>query len=103
LAVKEGLKVYRFSIEGEDWILRFSPQVLIEADEQQEIVRSLLHIGGDLADFSHGDAFIMFTNKIGAIIFDVERIPSLIVTVSNIVPEENWYIQESDINPLKKK
>jgi len=52
--------VYRFSIEGEDWILRFSPQVLIEADEQQEIVRSLLHIGGDLADFSLVPLYLMW-------------------------------------------
>jgi hypothetical protein len=86
--------MYRFSIAGEEWILRFSPQVLIEADEKQAILMSLLHIGNDLADFSHGNAFIMFTKKIGAIVFDVERIPSFILTVSNIVPEENWYVQE---------
>ncbi|PLS03543.1 hypothetical protein [Neobacillus cucumis] len=94
--------MYRFSIAGEDWILRFSPQVLIEADEKQAILMSLLHIGNDLAEFSHGDAFIMFTKKIGAIVFDVERIPSLILTVSNIVPEENWYVQEKNsIKPSK--
>ena len=88
--------MFRFSIEGEDWILRFSPQVFIEADEKQAIMMSLLHIGNDLANFTHGDAFIMFAKKIGAIVFDVERIPSLIVTVSNIVPKENWYIQSTN-------
>lgn len=36
--------MYRFSIEGEDWILRFSPQVIIEAEEKQAILMSLLHI-----------------------------------------------------------
>ncbi|MBO0958233.1 hypothetical protein J1P26_00690 [Neobacillus sp. MM2021_6] len=90
--------MFRFSIEGEDWILRFSPQVFIEADEKQAIMMSLLHIGNDLAHFSHGDAFIMFTKKIGAIVFDVERIPSLIVTVSNIVPKENWYAHGETID-----
>ncbi|MEH7117104.1 hypothetical protein V7128_06720 [Neobacillus vireti] len=94
--------MYRFSINGEEWILRFSPQVLIEADEKQAILMSLLHIGNDLAEFSHGNAFIMFTKKIGAIVFDVERIPSFILTVSNIIPEENWYIQEKNsFKPLK--
>ena len=93
--------MYRFSIEGEDWILRFSPQVLIESDEKQAIITSLHHIGNDLASFTHGDAFIMFTKKIGAIIFDVERIPSLILTVSNIIPEENWYNKEFDLPSSK--
>jgi len=86
--------MYRFSVEGDEWILRFSPQVLIENDEKQAIVMSLLHISDDLALFSHGDAFIMFTKQIGAIVFDVERIPSLILTVSNIIPEENWYFED---------
>jgi len=93
--------MFRFSIEGEDWILRFSPQVIIEADEKKAILMSLLHIGDDLTNFSHGDALIMFAKKIGAIVFDVERIPSLILTVSNIVPKENWYFQKSTINGLK--
>jgi hypothetical protein len=88
--------MYRFSIDGEEWILRFSPQVLIEADEKQAILMSLLHIDKNLAGFPHGTAFIMFTKKIGAIVFDVERIPSFILTVSNIVPEENWYVQENN-------
>ncbi|MEH7109130.1 MULTISPECIES: hypothetical protein [Bacillaceae] len=91
--------MYRFSIEGEEWILRFSPQILIDTDEREEIVMSLLHIGEDLTGFPHGDAFIMFSKKIGAIVFDVERIPSLILTVSNIVSKENWYTQESSVKP----
>jgi len=94
--------MYRFSIDGEEWILRFSPQVIVEDDEKQAIMMSLLHIGGDLPDFSHGNAFIIFVKKIGAIVFDVERIPSFILTVSNIVPEENWYTQESSsFKPFK--
>ncbi|MEO2076470.1 MAG: hypothetical protein ABGX20_13950 [Bacillus sp. (in: firmicutes)] len=93
--------MFRFSIAGEDWILRFSPQVFIDAAEKQAILMSLLHIGEELADFSHGNAFIMFAKKIGAIVFDVERIPSLILTVSNIIPEENWYLQDTPLNKLK--
>jgi hypothetical protein len=93
--------MFRFTIEGEEWILRFSPQVFIDAAEKQAILMSLLHIGNDLANFPHGKAFIMFTKKIGAIVFDVERIPSLILTVSNIVPEENWYIQDKEIKRIK--
>nr|WP_263325985.1 hypothetical protein [Neobacillus sp. Marseille-Q6967] len=91
--------MYRFSIGGEEWILRFSPQVYIEAEEKQTILTSILQIGNDLSSFSHGAAFLMFTKKVGAIVFDVERIPSFILTVSNIIPEENWYY---DSPPLKQ-
>ena len=83
--------MYRFKIEGDEWILRFSPQLLIEDREKKEIVKSLLHISKDLSSYSHGDSFMMFVNNKEAIVFQVERIPSLILTVSHIIPEENWY------------
>ncbi|WP_419956319.1 hypothetical protein ACN6MT_14430 [Neobacillus niacini] len=93
--------MYRFSIEGDEWILRFSPQIYIEAEEKQVVLTALLQIGNDLSSYSHGDAFLMFTKKIGAIVFDVERIPSLILTVSNIIPEENWYRQDSNFKLIQ--
>jgi hypothetical protein len=93
--------MYRFSIEGDDWILRFSPQVFIDSDDKQTILLALLQMGGDLENYTHGSAFIIFTKKIGAIVFNVERIPSLILTVSNIIPEENWYNQESSSDERK--
>jgi hypothetical protein len=93
--------MYRFSIDGDEWILRFSPQVYIEAEEKQVVLKVLLQIGNDLSSYSHGDAFLMFTKKIGAIVFDVERIPSFILTVSNIIPEENWYMQDSNLKLIQ--
>ncbi|MCM3566862.1 hypothetical protein [Neobacillus mesonae] len=86
--------MYRFSIKEDEWILRFSPRISIDAEERQAILMSLLHIGEKLSNYSHGDAFLMFTKKIGAIVFDVETIPSFILTVSNIISDEYWYIQE---------
>ncbi|MDQ1001847.1 hypothetical protein QFZ28_002247 [Neobacillus niacini] len=93
--------MYRFSIEGDEWILRFSPQVFIEAEEKQVVLMALLQIGKDLSSYSHGDAFLMFTKNIGAIVFDVERIPSFILTVSNIIPEENWYMQDLNLKLIQ--
>ena len=93
--------MYRFSIEGDEWILRFSPQVYIDSDEKQAIVFALLHMGVNLDNYPHGSAFIIFAKKIGAIVFNVERIPSLILTVSNIIPEDNWFSQDlPSIKPL---
>ncbi|NHC39181.1 hypothetical protein G6549_04330 [Bacillus sp. MM2020_1] len=86
--------MYRFSIEGDEWILRFSPQVYMDSDEKQTILFAMLKIGEKLDNYSHGSAFIIFIKEIGAIVFDVERIPSLILTVSNIIPEDHWYSQD---------
>lgn len=89
--------MYRFSIEGEDWILRFSPQISVGGEEKKAILNSLLQIGSDLLAISHGESFMMLDKKIGAIVFVVERIPSLILTVSTIIPVERWYIQDPTI------
>jgi hypothetical protein len=93
--------MYRFSIDGENWILRFSPHIFLEQEERREIVNLLIQLGKDLSSFSHGSAFCFFTEKMGLLVFDVERIPSLILTISNMVPKENWYIQkDSQMKPF---
>lgn len=86
--------MYRFTIEGEEWILRFSPRIAVDAEEKSLIYRSLLDIGSDLSSFSHGHAFMMMNKTVGAIVFEIERIPSLIVTISTIIPVERWYIRD---------
>ncbi|MFD2445779.1 hypothetical protein ACFSO7_17615 [Bacillus sp. CGMCC 1.16607] len=88
--------MYRFSINGENWILRFSPHIILEQKERQVIVSLLIQLGNDLSRFPHGSAFCIFTEKMGLLVFNVERIPSLIITISNMVPNENWYKQEND-------
>lgn len=93
--------MYRFSIEGQEWILRFSPQLSVDAEEKQAIYKSLLHIGKDLSAYSHGEAFMMLDRRIGAIVFMIERIPSLILTVSTIIPVERWYIQDPTLKLFK--
>ena len=41
--------MYRFSIMGEEWILRFSPQLIIDTEEKQAILKSLMEIGNELS------------------------------------------------------
>ncbi len=93
--------MYRFSIEGQEWILRFSPQISVGAEEKQAILSSLLQIEKDLLAYSHGEAFMMLDKKIGAIIFIVEKIPSFILTVSTIIPTDHWYIQDPTLKLFK--
>jgi hypothetical protein len=92
--------MYRFSVDGETWILRFSPHIYLEQDERREIVSLLIQLGKDLSSFSHGSAFCIFTEKMGLLVLDVQRIPSLILTISNAVVKDHWYIQkDSQIKP----
>ncbi|MEH7125215.1 hypothetical protein V7127_18545 [Bacillus sp. JJ1773] len=94
--------MYRFSIDKDDWILRFSPHVQIELGIKQIIVSSIAHLGKQLPSFPHGESFIIMNDQIGLIVFNVEKIPSLILTVSNIVSKDRWYIQENfTIKPYK--
>ncbi|MEY8342190.1 hypothetical protein [Niallia circulans] len=85
--------MYRFSIEKENWILRFTPNIVLEEDSKEALVKSILQLGSVLPSFSHGKSFVILVKKIGLIVFIVEKIPSLILTVSNIIEKENWYIQ----------
>ena len=95
--------MYRFSIDADDWILRFSPHVEIEKEIKQIIVSSIIQLGEQLPSFPHGESFIIMNDQIGLIVFNVEKIPSLILTVSNIVSKDKWYVQENlAIRPYKK-
>ncbi|PLR81082.1 hypothetical protein CVD25_06595 [Bacillus canaveralius] len=92
--------MYRFTIDNEEWILRFSPAVAIEQEIKDIIVRSLALLGSKLPAFPHGDAFVIFNEKIGLIVFNVEKLPSFILTISSIVPREKWF--EIKSRTLKK-
>jgi hypothetical protein len=87
--------MYRISIEEEKWIVRFSPHLSIEKDEREAIVEPLLQIGGALDKFGHGDSFVIMNEKIGMIVCRVEKIPSLILIISAVVPKENWFVQRN--------
>ncbi|MDZ5473173.1 hypothetical protein SM124_15755 [Bacillus sp. 31A1R] len=89
--------MYRFSIDKEDWILRFSPNVHIEKDVKQAIVSSIIHMGKDLSTFPHGESFLLFTESLGVIIFNIERVPSLILKLVTVVPKDQWYKQNGSI------
>jgi hypothetical protein len=96
----KGEMMYRFSVDGEVWILRFSPNIFLEQHERNEIILLLIQLGKDLSKFPHGKSFCIFTENMGLLVFDVERIPSLILTISNVVMKENWYIESnSQIKP----
>ncbi|MFE8702150.1 hypothetical protein ACFYKX_16245 [Cytobacillus sp. FJAT-54145] len=85
--------MYRFSIDKEDWILRFSPNIQIEQNVKQSIVASIVQMGKDLPSFSHGESFLVFNEELGALIFNIEKIPSMILTLSSIISKDRWYSQ----------
>ncbi|EIJ78593.1 hypothetical protein PB1_13584 [Bacillus methanolicus PB1] len=87
--------MYRFSIGNEDWIVNFSPHIMIETEEREAIVNSLLKMGAVLQSFSHGDSFLIFNKQLEVAVFRVEKIPSLILTIVTIVSNDKWYIQKN--------
>jgi len=86
--------MYRFSIGNENWILRFSPNVVLEEKEKEIIIKGILQLGKVLSTLSHGQSFVIMNESMGLIVFNVEKIPSFILTVSNRVEKEKWYVQE---------
>ncbi|WP_071459907.1 hypothetical protein [Bacillus massilinigeriensis] len=87
--------MYRFSSEKENWIVRFSPQLQVEDLEKDMIVRTLLLLKDKILSYSHGDSFIIKDQGNGIVVFQVERIPSFIITVTAIVPQDKWFVQDA--------
>jgi hypothetical protein len=93
--------MYRFSIDGREWILRFSQHLEIEEKEKESIIQSVIN-WPRLKGFSHGDSFLLCDKEMGIIVFNIETVPSFILTVSTIVPKEKWFSKNGAlINPYK--
>ncbi|WLR56626.1 hypothetical protein LC048_06930 [Mesobacillus subterraneus] len=96
--------MYRFSIGDEDWIIIFSQHLSLEQTEKEEIIRSIAIMGPQWAAFSHGESFVIFQQMVGAIVVRIEKIPSLILTVSAVVNRNRWYINDNNIvEPFEEK
>ncbi|MEW8970008.1 hypothetical protein [Mesobacillus jeotgali] len=89
--------MYRFSIGDEDWIIIFSQHLSLEQAEKEEIIRSIAIMGPQWAAFSHGESFVIFQQMVGAIVVRIEKVPSLILTVSAAVNRNRWYINDNNI------
>ncbi|MBT2754985.1 hypothetical protein [Mesobacillus foraminis] len=95
--------MYRFSMDGTNWIIRFSPHLQIDDDDKEIIIKSLTELGGKVAGHSHGDSFLFFDQKMGVVVFRIEKVPSFILTVSTIVPKDQWFVRNhSGIEPYKE-
>jgi hypothetical protein len=88
--------MYRFSIGDENWIIIFSPHLSLEAKEKEAIIRSIAIMGSEWAGFSHGESFVIFHEQIGAIVIRIEKVPSLILTISAVVSRDRWYINDKN-------
>ncbi|WP_080845524.1 hypothetical protein [Cytobacillus gottheilii] len=95
--------MFRFSIDDLEWILRFSPNFHLDEDIKQAIINSIRLIGKEILAYSHGDSFIIMNDRVGLIVFHVEKIPSHILTVANVVSMNRFYVLEHmTITPFKK-
>jgi hypothetical protein len=87
--------MFRFSFNGSDWIIRFSPELQVEAEDKEAIIQSLITLGPSLAGYSHGESLLIFDEDMGAIIIRTEKVPSFILTVSTIIPSCQWFVREA--------
>jgi len=95
--------MFRFSIDDDNWMLRFSPHIQVDQEEKDVIADSIILMGSGLHSFSHGESFVIMNDLLGLIVFHVEKIPSLILTVSTIVSKDKWFLQtDSGIYPYTK-
>ncbi len=88
--------MYRFSINGEDWVIIFSPHLSLEQTEKEEIIRAISIMGPQWTNFSHGESILVFHQLAGAVVLRIEKVPSLILTVSAVVSRDRWYISENN-------
>jgi hypothetical protein len=96
--------MFRFSFNGSDWIIRFSPELQAEDEDKEAIIQSLITLGPSLAAYSHGESLLIFDEKLGAIIIRTEKVPSFILTVSTIIPSGQWFVKKpTGVEPYKKK
>lgn len=94
--------MYRFSIGEDNWIIIFSPHLSLEAKEKEDIIRTIAMMGQKWAGFSHGESFVIFHQLAGAIVMRIEKVPSLILTVSAVVSRDRWYINDQNtIEPFE--
>ncbi|KKK37660.1 hypothetical protein WQ57_13085 [Mesobacillus campisalis] len=95
--------MFRFSFKGSEWIIRFSPELQAEDEDKEAIIKSLITLGPSLAGYSHGESLLMFDEKMGATIIRTEKIPSFILTVSSIIPSNQWFSRKANgVEPYKE-
>lgn len=86
--------MYRFSLGEENWIIIFSPLLSLDSQEKEAVIRSIAMMGPEWAGFPHGESFVIFHDLIGAVVIRIEKVPSLILTVSAVVAKDRWYIKD---------
>jgi hypothetical protein len=86
--------MYRFSLGEENWIIIFSPHLSLDSQEKEAVIRSIAMMGPEWAGFPHGESFVIFHDLIGAVVIRIEKVPSLILTVSAVVAKDRWYIKD---------
>jgi hypothetical protein len=83
--------MFRFSLDEVEWILRFAKNIELDENKQQKIVCAIIELKEKLFIYHHGSSFAIFNDDLGLIILNIERIPSSIITVSNVITKQNWY------------
>ncbi|CEG27575.1 hypothetical protein BN1002_02442 [Bacillus sp. B-jedd] len=83
--------MYRLAKGKEEIILRFSKKVPYKMEDREEICRLLMSGKINFDRMTTIDSIVLFHTELGAIFVQIDRHPSLILTVTASVPKERWY------------
>jgi len=83
--------MYRLAKGKEEVILRFSKKAPYKMEDREEICRLLLSGKINFNKLKTMESIVLFHTELGAIFVQIDRHPSLILTVTASVPKERWY------------
>lgn len=87
--------MYRIAKGKEEIILRFSKEADYKLEERDNICKMLMSGKINFDRMTSMDCIVLFHTELGAIFVQIERHPSLILTVTASVPKERWYNMKS--------
>ncbi|RHW42283.1 hypothetical protein D1B31_06590 [Neobacillus notoginsengisoli] len=82
--------MYRLAKGKQELLLRFSSGTKQGLEEQAEICRLLMGKDINFEKIAAMDSLILLHNKLGAIVVQVDRHPSLVLNVTAVIPNERW-------------
>ncbi|WP_043933663.1 hypothetical protein [Bacillus sp. EB01] len=83
--------MYRIAQKNQELILRFWPKLNLTLNQKEEICRAFTGCNVKISEIASDGSALLFVENVGAVALDVERMPSLVLTVTAVVPKNRWF------------
>ncbi|OCA90859.1 hypothetical protein A8F94_03015 [Bacillus sp. FJAT-27225] len=88
--------MYRIAKRNEELILRFLPKLNLSLPVKEEICKAITAGQPDVSELASTGNALLFLKNLGAVAIDVERVPSLVLTVTAVIPKDRWFTYGED-------